>query len=234
VLGSVLGRGGVGPRRGRALPPACYSGISTHLPSHLPASRPVPNRLLQRLGEGAVSALFDEFVWPDAGGEEEGGEEEGGEALSDTTANGVTGGLVADGGATGGCSADGGGAHGGAADGGAAGRSAAQLPALRNLLVHGRLQLEEVRPEAVLVLLRLAVGLVGLVALGDGGAASAAAAAAWHAPLEVHEIDGIDEIGGIDCIDGIDGTEGGGCNLAGLRSDGDHNLAQEQADRLLG
>ena len=89
----------------------------------------MPNRLLQRLGEGAVSALFDEFVWPDAGGEE------GCEADGDTTASGAAGG--------------------GAADGGAAGyydtasRSNAQLPALRNLLVHGRLQLDEVRPEAV-------------------------------------------------------------------------------------
>ena len=73
----------------------------------------MPNRLLERLGEGAVSALFDEFVWPDAGGEEGGGQ-----AASDTTA------------ATNGA-------------------GTAQLPALRNLLVHGRLQLDEVRPEAV-------------------------------------------------------------------------------------
>ena len=42
------------------------------------------------------------------------------------------------------------------------------------------------RPEAVLVLLRLAVGLV---VVGGGGDASATAAAAWHAPLEVNEIE---------------------------------------------
>ena len=155
----------------------------------------MPNRLLERLGEGAVSALFDEFVWPDAGGEE------GGEA--DTTANGTVGSVVTDGGAAGGDTAS---------------RNVAQLPALRNLLVHGRLQLDEVRPEAVLVLLRLAVGLVGLVALGDGGDASAAAAAAaWHGPLEIDEIDEI---------------EGGDRNLAGLRSHGDLDLAREQAERL--
>ena len=40
----------------------------------------MPNRLLERLGEGAVSALFDEFVWPDAGSGE------GCEAAGDTTA----------------------------------------------------------------------------------------------------------------------------------------------------
>ena len=121
----------------------------------------MPNRLLERLGEGAVSALFDEFVWPDAGGGE------GCEAAGDTRA--AVHGCSADGGTTASGTADGditasGTAHGdttasGAADGGAAGgygaggdsasRSAAQLPALRNLLVHGRLQLEEVRPEAV-------------------------------------------------------------------------------------
>ena len=76
------------------------------------------------------------------------------------------------------------------------------------------------RPEAVLVLLRLAVGLVGLVALGDGGDASAAAAAAWHTPLEIDEMDEIDEI------------EGGDRDLAGLRSHGDRDLAREQAERL--
>ena len=186
----------------------------------------MPNRLLERLGEGAVSALFDEFVWPDAGGGE------GCEAAGDTRA--AVHGCSADGGTTASGTADGGTTAGGAADGGAAGgygtgggaatNSAAQLPALRNLLVHGRLQLEEVRPEAVLVLLRLAVGLVGLVALGDGGDASAAAAAAaWHAPLEIEEIDEIDE---------IDEIEGGDRNLAGLRSHGDRDLAREQAERL--
>ena len=72
----------------------------------------MPNRLLERLGVGAVSALFDEFVWPDAGCEEEG--EAAGDATVATNGAGI-----------------------------------AQLPALRNLLVHGRLQLDEVRPEAV-------------------------------------------------------------------------------------
>ena len=107
----------------------------------------MPNRLLQRLGEGAVSALFDEFVWPDAGGEEE-------KATGDTTASGTAGGSAAGGAAAGGGTAGGGAAGGGTAGGYAAGgdtasRSVAQLPALRNLLVHGRLQLDEVRPEAV-------------------------------------------------------------------------------------
>ena len=97
----------------------------------------MPNRLLQRLGEGAVSALFDEFVWPDAGGEEE-------KATGDTTASGTAGGSAA-----GGAAAGGGTAGGYAAGGDTASRSVAQLPALRNLLVHGRLQLDEVRPEAV-------------------------------------------------------------------------------------
>ena len=124
----------------------------------------MPNRLLERLGEGAVSALFDEFVWPDAGGGE------GCEAAGDTraavhgcsagcgtTASGTadaTASGTADGDTTASGTADGGAAGGGAAGGygvggGAATNSAAQLPALRNLLVHGRLQLEEVRPEAV-------------------------------------------------------------------------------------
>ena len=141
-----------------------HASTCVRIPTYLPVSRPVPNRLLERLGEGAVSALFDEFVWPDAGGGE------GCEAAGDTraavhgcsagcgtTASGTadaTASGTADGDTTASGTADGGAAGGGAAGGygvggGAATNSAAQLPALRNLLVHGRLQLEEVRPEAV-------------------------------------------------------------------------------------
>ena len=128
-----------------------HASTCVRIPTYLPVSRPVPNRLLERLGEGAVSALFDEFVWPDAGGGE--GCEAAGDtraavhgcsAEGDTTASGT-----ADGGTTAGGTADGGAAGGYGAGGNSASRSAAQLPALRNLLVHGRLQLEEVRPEAV-------------------------------------------------------------------------------------
>ena len=123
-----------------------HASTCVRIPTYLPVSRPVPNRLLERLGEGAVSALFDEFVWPDAGGGE------GCEAAGDTRA--AVHGCSADGGTTASGTADGGVTGGGAAGGYGAGgnsasRSAAQLPALRNLLVHGRLQLEEVRPEAV-------------------------------------------------------------------------------------
>ena len=128
-----------------------HASTCVRIPTYLPVSRPVPNRLLERLGEGAVSALFDEFVWPDAGGGE------GCEAAGDTRA--AVHGCSADGGTTASGTADGGTTADGTADGGAAGgygaggnsasRSAAQLPALRNLLVHGRLQLEEVCPEAV-------------------------------------------------------------------------------------
>ena len=126
----------------------------------------MPNRLLERLGDGAASALFDEFVWPASG--DSGGEERcevagdttaavhGCSADGDTTTSAAVHNGTADGDTTAGGTADGGAAGGGAAGGGAAGgygaggdgasRSAAQLPALRNLLVHGRLQLEEVRP----------------------------------------------------------------------------------------
>ena len=133
----------------------------------------MPNRLLERLGDGAASALFDEFVWPasgDSGGEERcevagdttaavhgcsaDGDTTTSAAVHNGTADGdtdTTAGRTAGGGATGGGAAGGGAAGGGAAGGYGAGgdgasRSAAQLPALRNLLVHGRLQLEEVRP----------------------------------------------------------------------------------------
>ena len=128
-----------------------HASTCVRIPTYLPVSRPVPNRLLERLGEGAVSALFDEFVWPDAGGGE--GCEAAGDttvavhgcsAEGDTTASGT-----ADGGTTADGTADGGAAGGYGAGGNSASRSAAQLPALRNLLVHGRLQLEEVCPEAV-------------------------------------------------------------------------------------
>ena len=128
-----------------------HASTCVRIPTYLPVSRPVPNRLLERLGEGAVSALFDEFVWPDAGGGE------GCEAAGDTRAavhgysvdGGTTASGTADGGTTADGTADGGAAGGYGTGGGAATNSAAQLPALRNLLVHGRLQLEEVRPEAV-------------------------------------------------------------------------------------
>ena len=121
----------------------------------------MPNRLLERLGDGAASALFDEFVWPASG--DSGGEERcevagdttaavhGCSADGDTTTSAAVHNGTADGDTTAGGTADGGAAGGGAAGGYGAGgdgasRSAAQLPALRNLLVHGRLQLGEVRP----------------------------------------------------------------------------------------